>query len=203
MYQIQPLAHDALRYFAMADLLSGKPTDAWIRWTPLFLPVFLHVTSTYGIPYVTAGIALQVMSYCAVISLASMIVYKESGFWAAYLTGWVLAVTLPFVYNLTFIMTEYPFMACLLGVILYVLSKPKPIVLSLLFGLLISIKIQGVLFLLAIALLYRSQRWMLLTMFVVPVFYLFFNFVLFGKYAQNQKVYLNEDYTVYNLFNNR
>jgi hypothetical protein len=202
-YNIDPLGYpDAIRYINFAEFLQHPQAAHYgdlahnngILFTPLFLPVFLAVLKKFAsFPYILSGTILQIISFQLILWLAYSIALCIGCKNTARLTLILLLTNLVFCFRSVFILTEYPFTAVLLFIVFYVIkndifTSKKAIVLSLLFGLLVSIRIQGLLFMAIIALYLLSRRKIgfgrLAILCFMPFAYLLFHFC-FYRYLNN------------------
>ena len=215
-YAIDPLGFsDTIRYFEFADFL-GKPQvthggdlgfNGGILFTPLFLPSFLFfLKKLFGFPYLLSGSILEFASFQAIIWLSYSAARRADGTATARLALFLLLTHLAFCFGSVLIMTEYPFMAMLLCVILYVtktkeFNSKKTLILSFLLAILVSIRVQGLLFSIIIIsyLLYR-RRMRLRQVFIAGLFifmyiflYLCLYFYLDWKFPQT--ITLNEAFS--------
>ncbi|MDD5136611.1 MAG: hypothetical protein PHN63_04615 [Candidatus Omnitrophica bacterium] len=190
---IDPLgSQDTIRYLNFADFLQSPHTvhfgdlgyNNGLLFTPLFLPCLLaFFKKIAGLPYIATGIALEFISFQMVVWLTYAIALRIDGKRTAGLAVALLLTNLAFCLHSAFILTEYPFMAVLLLTLLYIIStrtisSKRSFILSLLFGFLVSIRVQGFLFILFIViyLLYsgRARLRQILILCSIPAAYLLF-----------------------------
>ena len=165
-YAIDPLTYpDTIRYINFADFLQypriahfgDLAHNNGILFTPLLLPYFLiFFKKLFLLPYVLSGALLQFVSFQSILWLAYAIALKIDGEKTARLALILLLTHLVFCFHSALILTEYPFTMVLLFIVFYILhnktiSLKRVLILSLLFGLLVSIRIQGFLFMMIIA----------------------------------------------------
>jgi hypothetical protein len=218
---IDPFAYpDTIRYINFADLLRHPGVAHFgdlahnngILFTPLFLPYFLVFFKKLALlPYVLSGSLLQFVSFQAILWLAYAIALRIDGEKTARLALILLLTHLVFCFRSAFILTEYPFTAVLLFIIFYALndkaiSLKRALIFSLLFGLLISIRIQGLLFMVIIAsYLLRHNKARLRTLLIlcsIPLAYLLF-YVYFYLYLNNRlpsTITMNEIFSLNSFF---
>ena len=220
-YYVDPLGYpDVIRYINFADFLQHPRVANFgdlahnngILFTPLFLPAFLAVLKKLAFfPYVLSGTVLQLISFQAIFWLAYSIALRIDGEKTARLTMILLLTHLIFYFRSAFILTEYPFTAVLLFIVLYIInnnnfSTKKAIVLSLMFGLLVSIRMQGFLFMaIIVSYLLFSKKICprkLVIICLAPFAYLLF-YVCFYLYLNNAfplTITMNETFSLNSFF---
>ncbi len=194
---VDPLGYpDTIRYFNFADMITdGSHVSGdlafyqGVVYPPLFLPfIFSLLKKFFNIPFEISGVFLQVVSFQAILWLSYLIALRQGGKLAARLTLALLLTQLVFCFRSALILTDYPFTALLLGIVLYVLRQkkielPQAWVLSFLFAWLISLRTQGMIFwvLISAYLIFSRQiRLRLVAILgVVPLTYLILYFCYF------------------------
>lgn len=166
-YIIDPLGcSDSIRYLNLADFLQHPRVVHFgdlaykngLLFTSIFLPSILAFFKKIAqLPYLVSGAILQFISFQSVVWLTYAIGMRLDGKRTARLAAALILTHFVFCVHSVFIRTEYPFMAVFLLIVYYVSAKSafsvkRIIVLSFLFGLLVSIRLQGFLILAAVVL---------------------------------------------------
>ena len=216
-----PLSYpDTIRYLNFADFLQHPQIshfgdlayNSGILFTPLFLPYFLvFFKKVASFPYVLSGTILQFISFQAILWLAYAIALRIDGKKTARLALALLLTNLVFCFHSAFILTEYPFTAVLLLIIFYAvknkaMSSRNVFILSLLFGILVSMRIQGVIFTVIIALyllfLKRMRPGQLSILCAIPLAYFLF-YIYFYRYLNSKfpsTITMNEIFSLNSFF---
>lgn len=218
---IGPLSYpDTIRYFNFADFLYNPRVAHFgdlayskgILFTSLFLPSFLFsLRKLIGLPYSISGIILQFISFQLILWLSYAIALKIDGRKTACITI-ILLLTYPiFCLRSILILTEYPFTAVFLLLIFYLfnhgaLNLKQAFIISFLSMLLVSIRLQGILFVVIILLylLYSNKAGLgkvLLICFsslAYVSFYIYFYFYLNKRFPLT--LALNESFSLNSFF---
>lgn len=190
LYFFDPLnSPDTIRYINLANFFGNPQGSQYgdlaykngLLFTPLFLPFYLVLLNNIsGLSYEYSGLMLNLVSLLVIICVCYLSAFKTGGRAAARIALALLLTNLVFCFQSIFILTEYPFMAVLLCITYYLLDDTqidikKAFNLSLLFALLISIRTQGFVFLLAAVLYLLWARRMRLkhapVFFIAPLLY--------------------------------